>query len=441
MKPLNIPFVVAAVMASMFLITLPLLSQETFWTRVDSSSVADIAFHPNGSIFGALDNIWGRPQGIVRSTDEGNTWEQVFASSVFKLAISRQGEVYAADYDTVYRSTDNGATWNVLVTPFLGGNTYIRCIRLDSLDRIYLGVGNLARIYLSDDHGASWGLYPVRPNRNGAVEDILFANGAIYVATDNEFLRSTTMMSRWSLKKLPHARRPYWLASLCQNRAGDIVAASRFNRLWIYEKTRPLTRIRSWKYRDVPTPVSGIDAFTIDQQNSIYWGRDGIYRSTDNGISWNALNSGTSGTALSITALATSPDGYIYMSNFDGIYHSTEPVLFTGTMEALEQPTEDLPAVYSLAQNYPNPFNPQTTIEFDLAEDALVTLKVYNTLGQLVSTLMEHEFREAGTTDSDFEATALPTGVYYYRLVAEPTASQKATGSTFVDMKKMILVR
>lgn len=93
---------------------------------------------------------------------------------------------------------------------------------------------------------------------------------------------------------------------------------------------------------------------------------------------------------------------------------------------------------YSMMDNYPNPFNPSTTIEFELAEQSFVLLKVYNQLDQEVATLIGGEEMEAGVMSVGFDASVFASGVYYYHLVARGLS----TGSkTFIDVKKMILVR
>jgi polyhydroxybutyrate depolymerase len=88
-----------------------------------------------------------------------------------------------------------------------------------------------------------------------------------------------------------------------------------------------------------------------------------------------------------------------------------------------------VPTRYSLDQNYPNPFNPSTTISYDLPKAANVTLKVYNTLGQLVASLVD-EHKEAGSYQVQWNAN-VPSGIYFYRLQA----------GEFVETKKMILLR
>jgi hypothetical protein len=101
-----------------------------------------------------------------------------------------------------------------------------------------------------------------------------------------------------------------------------------------------------------------------------------------------------------------------------------------------------VPSEFALSQNYPNPFNPTTTIEFDLPEASIVTLKVYNLLGQEVATLFDREEIELSET-VEFDASSLPSGVYLYRIVAETIADADAgiAAETFTQVKKMVLVK
>jgi hypothetical protein len=86
---------------------------------------------------------------------------------------------------------------------------------------------------------------------------------------------------------------------------------------------------------------------------------------------------------------------------------------------------------YSLDQNYPNPFNPSTVINFSVPEEnTLVSLKVYSSLGEEVGTLI-NQVVPAGNHEVRFDATLLPSGVYFYTL----------TAGNFVETKKMVLLR
>ena len=75
------------------------------------------------------------------------------------------------------------------------------------------------------------------------------------------------------------------------------------------------------------------------------------------------------------------------------------------------------PDNYYLSQNYPNPFNPDTRIDFSLPEKELVVLRVYNTLGEVVSELV-NEIREPGSYSISFNASDLPSGTYFYTISA-----------------------
>ncbi|GJQ64090.1 MAG: hypothetical protein SCALA702_31430 [Melioribacteraceae bacterium] len=77
-----------------------------------------------------------------------------------------------------------------------------------------------------------------------------------------------------------------------------------------------------------------------------------------------------------------------------------------------------VPVEFNLTQNYPNPFNPTTTIQFGIPEDASVSLRVYNMLGEEVAVLLNNELLSAGTHTAQFNASALSSGTYVYSLVA-----------------------
>src|SRR5690606_26248764 len=89
-----------------------------------------------------------------------------------------------------------------------------------------------------------------------------------------------------------------------------------------------------------------------------------------------------------------------------------------------------IPESYALSQNFPNPFNPTTNIKFNLPSESLVTLKVYNLLGEEVASLV-NEVLPAGYYNYDFDASALSSGIYIYRIQAED----------FISTKKMTLIK
>jgi hypothetical protein len=85
---------------------------------------------------------------------------------------------------------------------------------------------------------------------------------------------------------------------------------------------------------------------------------------------------------------------------------------------------------YSLQQNYPNPFNPSTTIRFSIPEQTNVTLKIFNSIGQEVASLLNGQMA-AGNHSVGFNASKLSSGVYFYRI----------DSPSFTSTKKMILIK
>lgn len=90
----------------------------------------------------------------------------------------------------------------------------------------------------------------------------------------------------------------------------------------------------------------------------------------------------------------------------------------------------EVPITYSLEQNYPNPFNPSTTIRYQIPQDGIVTLKIYDILGAEVATLV-NEQKIAGRYEVNFNASTLASGVYIYKIQS----------GKFVASRKMILIK
>ncbi len=100
--------------------------------------------------------------------------------------------------------------------------------------------------------------------------------------------------------------------------------------------------------------------------------------------------------------------------------------------------TDDVPKVFALEQNYPNPFNPSTSISFSLPVKSFASLKIYDALGREAAALRSGEL-PAGSYTNHWNADGFPTGVYFYRLVAN--AVDPTGPGSFVDTKKLILIK
>jgi hypothetical protein len=91
-----------------------------------------------------------------------------------------------------------------------------------------------------------------------------------------------------------------------------------------------------------------------------------------------------------------------------------------------------VPGAFMLEQNYPNPFNPSTSFEFRVSSFGFVSLKVFDILGREIARLV-NEMRPAGVYTVRWDASSLPSGVYFARL------NQSAEGSIQSDTRKIVL--
>ena len=103
-----------------------------------------------------------------------------------------------------------------------------------------------------------------------------------------------------------------------------------------------------------------------------------------------------------------------------------ENLLITGIVTN----SNEIPSEFRLSQNYPNPFNPSTIIRFSIPEESFVTIKVFNTLGEEITTVINENII-AGNYEVEFDASKLPSGIYFYKLQA----------GSFVETKKMMLMK
>ncbi|HPS65450.1 MAG TPA: T9SS type A sorting domain-containing protein, partial [Ignavibacteria bacterium] len=162
-------------------------------------------------------------------------------------------------------------------------------------------------------------------------------------------------------------------------------------------------------------------------------GTVGLVRTTNAGNNWVSFNGGSLLSSATIRALVfkTVGDTTLYAgaastSGIRGIHEYSWPnAVNTGGIGT------KTPDVFMLEQNYPNPFNPVTKIAYTVPVNSTVRLNVFNAVGQKVKTLVDNEFKNAGSYEINFDAGKLSSGVYFYRIEA----------GTFISTKKMILIK
>ncbi|MBC8490683.1 MAG: T9SS type A sorting domain-containing protein, partial [Bacteroidetes bacterium] len=146
-------------------------------------------------------------------------------------------------------------------------------------------------------------------------------------------------------------------------------------------------------------------------------------RTTNGGINWTLQESGTGNELYGVSF--TDANNGTAVGSFGTILRTTN-----GGVPFVNQISNEIPEGFSLYQNYPNPFNPITNIKFDLRKSSNTKLIIYNILGKEIATLVNEKLN-AGSYEVDWDGSAYPSGVYFYKL----------TTDGFSDVKKMILIK
>ena len=410
--------------------TLKIDNCEGQWVKMKSFTYFANCFASIGdNIFAGFDF-----SGVYRSTNNGVNWIQVGLDSLTVSSLATIGNNLlagvagpGAGVSGVLLSTNNGANW------IRTSLTYSVSTLTINGNNIYAGTGD--GIYLSSNNGTSWTTLTttikyinslcVRNNDIFAGTSFISNTKGIFLSTDNGNLWSQTNISISSTSEVNS------LISLVRNTpfAENIIFAGIDTRQIapgnIYYTTNNGV---NW----FPTTLSKSIYSTITYYNTIIAGTFsyGVYISQDFGGTWIPENQGF-GNGVGVDCLFIT-NNYIFAGFSREIWRRPLSEIITGVQNICTE----IPSRYLLNQNFPNPFNPTTTIKFDIAVDSRlhgndkVVLKVFDILGKEVATLVNEQLAP-GTYSADWNASAFPSGVYFYRL----------TTDGFSETKKMLLIK
>ncbi len=422
---------------------------ESLDSELKSQFIKCIAINSTGnSIYAGTDYY-----GLEESTDNGNTWTVIGhgLGTLYNLNISQNGTLTTGSS----YSTDLGSTWFPIEVPIntnystdwqpIMGNSlylwdYVDCLRTSdfgshwdlcdsglpaSIDSgnvwgpVTDGCGNLYlysneaipnRMFFSSDSGSSW--HESAPGIPGAPECLISDRSCnIFVGSSSGIFRSTDGCKNWKQTNAGLTDSDIYALAIDKN--GNIFAASGSTRIFCSKDDGDTWQNVS-RLDTTEGEIAEMSMLT-DAQNYLYLGYvnynsspfEGVYRSTDEGMSWDSLNSGLSD--KSVRSLALSPNGYVFVETESGLYRSVNPTL-DAVQSAPVQPSSIL-----LTQNSPNPVTQSTTISFTLPEPSYITLTIYDATGREVAALA-NGFMDAGEHEVPFQRGNTPSGVYFYRL-------------------------
>ena len=389
------------------------------WTQVnlglDNLNVWSLAINQDNVLFA------GTSAGVFRSSDFGDTWDAAGSglgdNDIGALVIDDEGALFSATHgDGVFRSFDNGDTWEAASDSL--ENLKIGALAIDFHGILFAGTF-LGAVYRSVDHGDTW----------EEVNDVGFDNpfvpalainheNVIFSGTDAGVFRSFDDGDTWEAVN-EGLENPY-IESLLPG-SDDALFAGTDRGVF-----RSLDDGNTWEAINTEDLADkNVRAMTVNANNAIFAGthEGGVFRSLNYGDAWEPVNEGL--TSMDVGSLLITADGTMFAGTVGGGVFRRDAATDVASEAATATPLD-----FQLARNYPNPFSTATRIRYALPQQAEIELSVYDVSGRAIAVLAKGS-RPAGWHEHIYNASHLPSGVYFYRLKA----------NDFISVKHFVLMR
>ncbi len=357
--------------------------------------------------------------GVYLSTDEGGNWIPINTgltdSVVFAFALKSEKIFIATGNGGVFSSSNNGTTWESKNNGL--SNINVRTLAVSGTN---LFCGTYGGVFLSTNDGISWtavnnGL-PIDPNVPFIVSSLTLVDTYLFAGTDGYgIFLSTDNGANWLEinNGLTNTR------VQCLSTIGSNIFAGTF-----YGVFMSTNYGATWLDTQALTGIIINSLYSTSTRVFAGFSGGGIYMGEDNGVNWTPIGEGIPNTSVNAFIVSGSK---IYAGTQSGLVYQRE---LSEIITSTGNNSNDVPDHYNLIQNFPNPFNPSTKIQFQIPRSSLITLKIYDVIGNEVRTLV-NEYREAGYYETVFNGYDLTSGVYIYKLISG--------GSVLT--KKMLLIK
>jgi photosystem II stability/assembly factor-like uncharacterized protein len=350
--------------------------------------------------------------GVFVSSDLGESWTQTSLNfSMIRALFVHGGIIYAATLgNSLYISNDDGISWQQKIQTV----PRFTCFATDG-NKVYAGT-TFYGLHLSEDNGETWNRISFNLNNVSAVlsrpgklmtGNNWIYNDGLYISTDGGVMWDSTSLNYTHINDL-------------SDNGNRIFAGADSNGV-LYSDDEGL----NW----VQTPLSTqnvTDIYIFEDYVFAGTFQGGLFVSHNNGINWEPKNGGLATNSIDDI---TRQNKYIFLATRGGVYRAHLKDILS-----LQPVSSVIPKSYGLSQNYPNPFNPLTKIKFDIPADnnrnGIVSLILYDAIGKEVETLVNEELRP-GSYEIEWNASAYPSGVYFYTL----------RSSDYNSVRKMVLVK
>lgn len=387
-------------------------------------------------------------QRVYKSTNNGANWTAVSGNvngtnAVRELAQSKTNPnlMFATTGNQIFRSTDEGATWTSVTTGLPNRtitSVYVHPSDANIVLLTFSGFGT-SKVYKSTNSGTSWvsisGDLPDTP-----VNDILIFTehtgypNTYFVATDIGVFVTENNGTNWL--EIPNGLPNTVIMHLDYSPSVKMLRAGTHGR-GVYEA-----------YIDFTIPVE-LTSFSALQQNrkvQLNWvtatevNNKGfeVHRKLKN-QDWETL------TFVSGFGTTTEQKKYSYEDDYEflpyngKVIYRLKQIDFDGSYKFSEQISVDvtfIPSETNISQNYPNPFNASTTIKYNLSQEGVVKVAIYNPVGQEIERLIQSN-QSAGTYEVIWNADSYASGIYFYMF--ELSGNDGAILNK--EMKKLVLIK
>ncbi len=385
----------------------------TSWTASNTpferSSIAPLTAESN-LLFGADEFT------LYRSSDGGSSWVRTVDRSTIPYQfdnLTARGKYVLAglDNNVAIRSTDYGATWTVMDSGLAGGSVW---------DFAWIGPdvygGGKEGVFVSTDSSASWSSVGLSSEY---VRALASKGEDLFAATYDSLFQSTDYGAHWSQLKInyPSYDAQYFGIAALAATSGSVFAGTSLGVFQLKDNSDTFENI-------LPSNTGWTaQALAASDSNLFVIAGGQIIHLSDSGTDWGSVDDGLmfEPRSLAVSGL------YLFAGTYKGgVWKRPLSQVIAGVTLS----GSSIPESFALYQNYPNPFNPSTVISYRLPTSANVTLKVFDVLGREVETLIQ-ERQSAGMHSVRFNASNLPSGVYFYRLQA----------GSYSDTKKLLLLK
>lgn len=386
------------------------------WQKSDNGLVAPETWNIKAlgnNLFVTLDF-----QGVFKSTNWGESWEGVnngLNSPYLRQLEVKGNNIFLENLKDLFVSTNYGVSWE-LASGGLSNVNYIMSLYSDG-NNLYLG-SYYTGFYKSTNNGANWTLLGLE---NADIRAITKKGNLLFVGSDTEgmFLSSDEGASWIEINNgLPPT---YFLYARTLASVGDNVFLGNVFRGGIYMTTN---NGENWVKQNNGIYDSVVFAFTT--KDSILFASDytdGLYITKNLGQNW--ICKGDPLYQKDVRTLCIA-GGYIFAGcNGFGVWR--RPL---SEVISVKQINTKVPEKMYLYQNYPNPFNPSTNIKFQVKDNSVITIKVYDILGKEIMELVNGKYA-SGVYEVHFDGSILSSGTYFYKMQV----------GDFVQVRKMILTK